>query len=181
MSREGRGQYLWNGRPGWWSPFSKKGDWRVCSKYRGITLLSLPGKVYSTLLERRLQRIVEPQLQEEQCGFRPGSGTVDQLCTLSGLLGGRGSSDIWRELGVEPLLLCVERSQLRWFGHLIRMPPGHVQLGGDPGADPKPTGGIIYLYISRLWIPQEELESVAGEEEAWGALLSWLLPRPGPG
>ena len=30
------------------------------------------------------------------------------------------SSDIWRELGVEPLLLCVERGQLRWFGHLIK-------------------------------------------------------------
>jgi len=38
-------------------------------------------------------------------------------------------------LGVEPLLLRVGRSQLRWFGHLVRMPPGkcsrHVQLGGD--------------------------------------------------
>ena len=29
-------------------------------------------------------------------------------------------------LGVEPLLLCVERSQLRWFRHLARMPPGHL-------------------------------------------------------
>jgi len=28
------------------------------------------------------------------------------------------SSDIWRELGVEPLLLRVRRSHLRWFGHL---------------------------------------------------------------
>jgi len=61
------------------------------------------------------------------------------------------SSDIRRELGVEPLLLRVERSQLRWFGHLIRMPPGrlpfsgHIQLGGDPRADPAPAGGITYL------------------------------------
>ena len=38
------------------------------------------------------------------------------------------SSDIQRELGVEPLLLRVERSQLRWFGHLIRMPPTHLPL-----------------------------------------------------
>jgi len=29
--------------------------------------------------------------------------------------------------------------------------------------------------------PQEEPESVAGEKEAWGALLSRLPPRPGPG
>jgi len=59
------------------------------------------------------------------------------------------SSDIRRELRVEPLLLRIERSQLRSFGHMIRMPPGaspkrfsgHVQLGGDP----EPAGGIIYL------------------------------------
>ncbi|XP_036950584.1 uncharacterized protein LOC119017743 [Acanthopagrus latus] len=29
-------------------------------------------------------------------------------------------------LGVELLLLCVERSQLRWFSHLTRMPPGRL-------------------------------------------------------
>jgi len=32
----------------------KKGDWRVCSNYRGITLLSLLGKVYARELERRI-------------------------------------------------------------------------------------------------------------------------------
>ncbi|TWW67426.1 HEAT repeat-containing protein 3 [Takifugu flavidus] len=64
-------------------PLFKKGDRRACSNYRGITLLSLPGKVYSGVLERRVRRIVEPRIQEEQCGFRPGRGTVDQLYTLS--------------------------------------------------------------------------------------------------
>uniref|UniRef100_A0A674P165 Reverse transcriptase domain-containing protein n=1 Tax=Takifugu rubripes TaxID=31033 RepID=A0A674P165_TAKRU len=61
----------------------KEGDRRVCSNYRGITLLGLPGKVYSGVLERRVRRTVEPRIQEEQCGFRPGRGTVDQLYTLS--------------------------------------------------------------------------------------------------
>ena len=32
-------------------PLFKKRDQRVCSNYRGITLLSLPGKVYSGVLE----------------------------------------------------------------------------------------------------------------------------------
>uniref|UniRef100_A0A674MGB6 Reverse transcriptase domain-containing protein n=1 Tax=Takifugu rubripes TaxID=31033 RepID=A0A674MGB6_TAKRU len=64
-------------------PLFKKGDRRVCSNYKGITLLSLPGKVYSGVLERRVRQIVEPRIQEEQCGFRPGRGTVDQLYTLS--------------------------------------------------------------------------------------------------
>ena len=69
-------------------PLFKKGDRRVCSNYRGVTLLSLPGKVYSGVLERRVRRIVEPRIQEEQCGFRPGRGTLDQLYTLSRVLEG---------------------------------------------------------------------------------------------
>ncbi|KAL7827652.1 hypothetical protein SRHO_G00333700 [Serrasalmus rhombeus] len=51
------------------------------------------------------------------------------------------SSVIREELGVEPLLLHIERSQLRLFGHLIRMPldasqwgcTRHGLLGQDPG------------------------------------------------
>uniref|UniRef100_A0A3B3CJV2 Reverse transcriptase domain-containing protein n=1 Tax=Oryzias melastigma TaxID=30732 RepID=A0A3B3CJV2_ORYME len=69
-------------------PLFKKGDRRVCSNYRGITLLSLPGKVYARVLERRVRPIVEPQIQEQQCGFRPGRGTVDQLYTLFRVLEG---------------------------------------------------------------------------------------------
>ncbi|KAK3543983.1 hypothetical protein QTP70_032745, partial [Hemibagrus guttatus] len=40
-------------------PLFKKGDRRVCSNYRGITLLSLPGKVYSRVLQRRVRPVLE--------------------------------------------------------------------------------------------------------------------------
>ncbi|KAK3556451.1 hypothetical protein QTP70_008265 [Hemibagrus guttatus] len=60
----------------------------MCSNYRGITLLSLPGKVYSRVLERRVRPLVEPWIQEEQCGFRPSRGTLDQLYTLHRVLKG---------------------------------------------------------------------------------------------
>uniref|UniRef100_A0AAV2JNG5 Reverse transcriptase domain-containing protein n=1 Tax=Knipowitschia caucasica TaxID=637954 RepID=A0AAV2JNG5_KNICA len=69
-------------------PLYKKGDRRVCSNYRMITRLSLPGKVYSKVLERRLRPMVESRIQEEQCGFRPGRGTLDQLYTLHRILKG---------------------------------------------------------------------------------------------
>ncbi|XDV31040.1 hypothetical protein PO909_033817 [Leuciscus waleckii] len=36
-------------------PLFKKGDRRVCSNYRGITLISLHGKVYARVLERRIR------------------------------------------------------------------------------------------------------------------------------
>ena len=32
------------------------------------------------------------------------------------------SSEIRKSLNIEPLLLGIERSQLRWFGHVSRMP-----------------------------------------------------------
>ncbi|KAI3368412.1 hypothetical protein L3Q82_025369 [Scortum barcoo] len=80
---------LWSGKPGVVVPLFKKGDRRVCSNYRGITLLSLPGKVYARVLERRIRPIVDPLIQEEQCGFRPGSwNTLDQLYTLHRVLEG---------------------------------------------------------------------------------------------
>nr|XP_054604149.1 uncharacterized protein LOC107377972 isoform X1 [Nothobranchius furzeri] len=53
-----QGQSHWIGRPGWWSPCIKRGTPRVFSNWRGITLLHLPGKVYSGVLERRVCRIV---------------------------------------------------------------------------------------------------------------------------
>jgi len=96
------------------------------------------------------------------------------------------SSDIRRDFGVEPLLLRVERSQLRWFGHLIKMPPERRPLEvfrahptwRRPRGRPRThwRDYISRLAWERLGISQEEVESVAVEKEAWGALLSQLPP-----
>jgi len=62
---------------------------KVAIAFQGwTTLLSLPGKVYSGVLERRIRWLVESRIQEVQCGFRPGRRTVDQLYTLSRVLEG---------------------------------------------------------------------------------------------
>ena len=53
-------------------PVFKKGDRRECSNHRGITLLSLPGKVYARVLERKCQTIVEPKIRDTKCGFCSG-------------------------------------------------------------------------------------------------------------
>jgi len=83
------------------------------------------------------------------------------------------SSDIRREIGEEPLLLCL--SQLRWFGHLIRMPPGCLPLevfracptGRRPRGRPRTRWRdyISHLAWEHLGILQEKLESVAGEND----------------
>ena len=80
-------------------PLFKKGDQRVCSNYRGITLLSIPGKAYARVLERRLRPMVEHRIQEEQCGFRPGRGTTDQLFSLSQIFEG-----MWEY--AQPVYMC---------------------------------------------------------------------------
>ena len=60
-------------------PIHKKNDRKVCDNYRGIAMLSVPGKVLSLILLERLQTIIDPQLLDSQRGFRRGRGTVDQI------------------------------------------------------------------------------------------------------
>ena len=49
------------------------------------------------------------------------------------------SSEIRKSLNIEPLLLQIERSQLRWFGHVSRMPqerlPKQALLAKTKGED----------------------------------------------
>ena len=63
-------------------PLFKKKDRKQCDNYRGISLLSVPGKVLALILLERLQAIIDPQLMEAQCGFRRGRGTVDQIWVM---------------------------------------------------------------------------------------------------
>ena len=61
-----------------WSLSTSSGQ-EMTDNYRGISLLSVPGKVLTLVLLERMQEIVEPQLMEEQCGFREGRDTIDQI------------------------------------------------------------------------------------------------------
>src|SRR6218665_3332833 len=63
-------------------PLHKKGDRAVCSNYRAISLLSVPGKVYTKVLQQRWKRDVEESMSEEQAGFRKGRGTTDQIFVI---------------------------------------------------------------------------------------------------
>ena len=67
-------------------PLYKKGDRMKCDNYRGVSLLSVPGKVLSLILLEHLKKIIEPQLQEAQCGFREGCGTTDQIWAVRQLV-----------------------------------------------------------------------------------------------
>ena len=63
-------------------PLHKKGPTKDCENYRGIALLSVPGKVFCRVVQMRLAERAEKLLRESQCGFRKGRGCVDQVFSL---------------------------------------------------------------------------------------------------
>jgi hypothetical protein len=69
----------------------KEGDPRVPDNYRGITLLSVVGKIYAMILNNRVKRWCEERnvLVDEQAGFRMRRSTVDQTFILSELIRAR--------------------------------------------------------------------------------------------
>ena len=73
-------------------PLYKDGDERDPMNCRGITLLSIAGKVYNRVLGNRLMSFAERGkmgIVEEQGGFRPERGTEDQLFILTEVLRAR--------------------------------------------------------------------------------------------
>jgi hypothetical protein len=62
--------------------YKGKGSHQCSDNYRGISLFSIPGKVYAMLLMHRVSRVVEPKLLEARCGFRSGRGTIDAMFVL---------------------------------------------------------------------------------------------------
>lgn len=60
----------------------KKGDLQNCGNYRGISLLSVPGKVLSRILLERMRQSVDSLLRENQAGFRQHRSCTDQIATL---------------------------------------------------------------------------------------------------
>ncbi|XP_043943589.1 uncharacterized protein LOC122815288, partial [Protopterus annectens] len=60
----------------------KKGDLSKCDNYRGINLLSVPGKVFNRILLERIKDTTDKKLREEQAGFRKNRSCIDQIATL---------------------------------------------------------------------------------------------------
>ena len=61
------------------SLYKKKGRKSDCGNYRGISPLSVVGKIFARVILNRLITVSEQTLPEAQCGFRPGRSTVDMI------------------------------------------------------------------------------------------------------
>ena len=85
------------------------------------------------------------------------------------------STAIQEGLGVEPLLLRVERSQLRWFGHLVKMPlsslPREVFQARPAGKRPRGRPRTRWRdYISSLTLEHLAIRELVDGKGKFGAL-----------
>ena len=98
------------------------------------------------------------------------------------------NSEIHNSLNVESLLLRLERSQLRWFGHVSRMPQERlpkqalsaIRNGKRPVGRPR-LGWINHiedLGWNRLGLSLSEMKEVVMDRCVWRQNLELLPPRP---
>ena len=59
--------------------YKGKSDKCECSNFRGISLLSVVGKLFGRVLIKRVRAGTKCAIREEQCGFRQGRGCMDQV------------------------------------------------------------------------------------------------------
>ena len=98
------------------------------------------------------------------------------------------NSKIQESLNVESLLLRIERSQLRWLGHVSRIPqerlPQQALLAKPDGK--RPVGRLRKSWMNhvedlgwnRLGLGPNEMKEVMMDREVWRLNLELLLPRP---
>ena len=63
--------------------YKRKGNPQVCDNHRGISLLSIAGKILAKFLLNRLNAHLDQAglIPESQCGFRKDRGTIDMIFT----------------------------------------------------------------------------------------------------
>ena len=83
-------------------PVHKKGSKLKCENYRGISLLSIPSKVYARILDERTRDVTESKVLEAQGGFRKGRSCTDQLFTI------RQMSEKMLEKNKKMVVACVD-------------------------------------------------------------------------
>ena len=98
------------------------------------------------------------------------------------------SFEIRKSRNIETLLLRIERSQLRWFGHVSRMPQErlpkqalHAKANGKRPVGRRRTRWTDYiedLGRNRLGLRTGEMKDVMEDREVWRLNFELLPPQP---
>ena len=95
------------------TPIFKEGDPTDPNNYRGITLLSVVGKVFTAVLNHRLTHWCEKngKFTEEQAGFRSGRSTTDQVFILPEIIHSRKEKEkiLLLFFGYQKSVQCLEK------------------------------------------------------------------------
>ena len=67
-------------------PLPKKGDLKLCSNYRTIALISHASKILLKIIQKRLEKKLDEEINIVQAGFRPNRGTRDHIFNLRNIL-----------------------------------------------------------------------------------------------
>ena len=86
-------------------PVPKKGDLSCCDNWRDISLLDVMGKLFTRVLNDRLQLVVEETVSNSQYGFRAGRGCVDMIFCIRQL--------VERQLNIIPKCCCCLLTYVR--------------------------------------------------------------------
>ncbi len=128
----------------------------------------------------------------ERTIFRLQAAKMSFLHRVAGhSLRDRVKSSVTREeLRLEPLLLDIERSQLRWLGHLFRMPPGRLPgevfracpTGRRPRGRPRTRWRdyVSRLTWERLGIPRRGRRKCPGRVKSGHLCLDCCSRDPAP-
>uniref|UniRef100_A0A3P9JM39 ribonuclease H n=1 Tax=Oryzias latipes TaxID=8090 RepID=A0A3P9JM39_ORYLA len=95
--------------------YKGKGDKYECGSFRGISLLSVVGKVYGRVLINRVVEGTECMIGEEQCGFRRGRGCVDQVFVVRQVCEkflAKGRKVFWAFMDLEKAYDRIDREAL---------------------------------------------------------------------
>lgn len=62
--------------------FNKKGSHQTCGNYRGISHLSIAGKVLKKIIMHHMKPFLNTTIPESQCGFCSARSTIDMIFTI---------------------------------------------------------------------------------------------------
>ena len=108
-----------------------KDDRQDCNNYRGVTLLSVPGKVFDRIILERVHHHLLEHQRPEQSGFTPKRSTIDHILALCVLTERR--REFWQWLLAADVDLCkafdsVNRDALWGIIGLHLVPPKLINL-----------------------------------------------------
>ena len=106
----------------------KKGDTQLCSNERTIALISHGSKILLKIIAERMKIKLQEEVSEEQCGFRPGKGTRNQILNLKMII------EKNRERGQDLFLCFIDYSKAfdtvvhekLWNGMHVMSFPTHI-------------------------------------------------------